>query len=204
MSLNRGKKKSSIGLLVCLVGLIWVQLFYSSAVRAQSNPASKAGLKAAVTFRCLWWSENQMDGLNPNSPPPKTTEVVLKKWEYSDPIGVPHPDVVDVVVELGNDTDKELNGLTATISTRWLIGPQTNKAKAKWGKAASVKRLSAFNLAPKAKQMFQIPINLAEQMKRLERTRAWPWRLQALITVATTAGKILLRTQAALPISPGD
>ena len=145
-----------------------------------------------------------MDGLNPNSPPPKTTEVVLKKWEYSDPIGVPHPDVVDAVMELGNDTDAEVSNLTVNVSTRWLIGPQKNKARAVWGKAASVERLSAFKLDAHAKHTLRIPVNLAEQMKKLEKTRSWPWRLQVSVIITSSSGKVLMRTQADLPITPGD
>src|SRR5262245_8658291 len=67
-----------------------------------SQTAAPPALRADVAFACLWWSEAQMEGLNPNAPPPKRTEVRITKWEYSDPVGVPHPDVVDVVVILAN------------------------------------------------------------------------------------------------------
>lgn len=195
------RRKCSI---ITLVGLLSGQVLASSFGFAQPKPAPASKLSAAITFRCLWWSEKQMDGLNPNSPPPKTTEVILKKWEYSDPVGVPHPDVVDIVVELGNDADTEATDLTVNVSTRWLIGPQSKKSRAVWGKAASVERLSSFKIAAHGKQALRIPVNLAEQMKRLEKTRSWPWRLQVTVVVTSASGKTLLRKQADLPITPGD
>ena len=41
-----------------------------------------------------------MEGLNPNKPPPKETVVRIEKWEYSDPIAVPHPDNVSLIVNV--------------------------------------------------------------------------------------------------------
>lgn len=195
------RRKYSI---ICLVCLLAGQALASGVGLAQSKPAPASKLSAAITFRCLWWSEKQMDGLNPNSPPPKTTEVTLNKWEYSDPIGVPHPDVVDVVVELGNDADTEAGNLTVKVSTRWLIGPQSKKSKAVWGKAAAVERLSDFKIVAHGKHTLRIPMKLAEQMKRLEQTRSWPWRIEVTVLVTSASGKTLLRKQADLPITPGD
>ncbi|MBS1790425.1 MAG: hypothetical protein JST85_22060 [Acidobacteria bacterium] len=195
------RRKCSIISLTCLLS---GQILASGFGFAQPNPAPASKLSAAITFRCLWWSEKQMDGLNPNAPPPKTTEVTLNKWEYSDPIGVPHPDVVDLVVELGNTADAEVNDLTVNVSTRWLIGPQSKKSRAVWGKAALVERLSSFKIAGHDKHILRIPVNLADQMRRLEKTRFWPWRLQATVLVTSASGKALLRKQADLPITPGD
>src|ERR1035438_1215330 len=82
-------------LLCCLVGTT------AHSQESASQPA-KPELAVEVSFSCLWWSEAQMEGLNPNAPPPKETETKLTKWEYSDPIGVPHPDVFDIAVALNN------------------------------------------------------------------------------------------------------
>jgi hypothetical protein len=49
-----------------------------------------------------------MEGITPNAPPPKGTEVKLTKWEYSDPVGVPHPDTVDVLFTLSSDDSEAL------------------------------------------------------------------------------------------------
>jgi hypothetical protein len=176
----------------------------SDRPRAQTLSGQKPKLAVAITFRCLWWSDVQKNGLNPNAPPPKTTEVVLRKWEYSDPIDVPHPDVVDVVVELRNESEVEAKNLMVDISTRWQTGPQRSRAKAVWGKTASVQRLSPFNLEAHAAHTLRVPVNLAERMKKLEKTGSWPWRLQATVTITSPTGKVLARTQANLPVTPGD
>ena len=54
-----------------------------------------------VSFHCLWWSAAQMHNLDIEKPPPKETDVELKKWEYSDPVGVPNPDEITLVAEVG-------------------------------------------------------------------------------------------------------
>jgi hypothetical protein len=171
---------------------------------AQPPAASAPNVMAAVTFRCLWWSEEQMKGLNPNSPPPKATEVTIKRWEYSDPIGAPHPDVVDVVVDLRNRTDAPANNLVVYVSALWQIGPQKNKARAVWGKRALLRRFSAVSLDAHGSQTLRAPVNLAEKMKKLVGARSWPWRLRAQITVTSVSGKLLHRNTADLPIIPGD
>jgi hypothetical protein len=187
--------------LVCLLGL-GSELIYARAQQA-STPAPH--VSTAITFRCLWWSDEQKNGLNPNAPPPKTTEVILKKWEYSDPIEVPHPDVVDVVVEIRNDSDLPAADLTVDVATRWRIGPLRNEDQATWGKATSAQRLSVASLSPRGTHTLRVPVNLAEKMKQLRPKRTWPWALRAQATATSAAsGKILSTIEADLPITPGD
>src|SRR5215472_4906630 len=87
-------------LISAVVVLAFVQISLTACSVPEHREPAAASLQADVSFTCLWWSEAQMEGLNPNSPPPKNTEVKLAKWEYSDPVGVPHPDTIDVVVTL--------------------------------------------------------------------------------------------------------
>ena len=54
-------------------------------------------------YECLWWSEQQMEGLDPNHPPRKETPTRITKWEYSDPVAVPHPDVVTLVAQIPSE-----------------------------------------------------------------------------------------------------
>ncbi len=61
-------------------------------------PTGKAS-PPVIHFECLWWSLAQQEHFNPNAPPTKSTLVRLTKWEYSDPVGVPHPDTVDGVIQ---------------------------------------------------------------------------------------------------------
>src|SRR5438874_12821838 len=70
--------------------------------------AAAPGPTLTAHFECLWWSEAQMAQFDPNHPPAKATRVALKIWEYSDPVGVPHPDVVELVAEIRNDSKVRL------------------------------------------------------------------------------------------------
>jgi len=79
------------------------------------HQAAAAGLSAH--YECLWWSTEQMRNLDPNHPPLKTSVVRLAKWEYSDPIGVPHPDLVTLVVRVPKAEAAHLS-----VRTEWLGG----------------------------------------------------------------------------------
>ena len=81
--------------------------------------AQNHDLTASIAFECLWWSSDQMIGLDPNRPPPKATKVRLEKWEYSDPVGVPHPESIDIVIEI--DAGAEAVRKTMEVSVRWKV-----------------------------------------------------------------------------------
>jgi hypothetical protein len=85
--------------------------------------AAAAAPSVAASYECLWWAPAQMVDLDPNKPPPKATPTPLSRWEYSDPVGVPHPDVVTLVVHI---SAADAAGLT--VRTQWLgktWSPQT-------------------------------------------------------------------------------
>jgi len=171
----------------------------ASYASGQSPPT----LAAQVTFRCLWWSESQMVGLNPNSPPPKGTEVVIRKWEYSDPVGVPHPDTVDVVVELENKGSSPAAGVTVVVTRQWLVGSKKSRASAKWSAPEAALTSQSATIAPGQTLPVRATIDLASRMAELDKKGQWPWGLRALVTVRG-GDKVLLTSQAELPISRGD
>jgi len=82
-------------------------LFAGSALAAATVSAS---------YECLWWSAaQQMANFNPDHPPPKLTPTPIARWEYSDPVAPPHPDVVTLVVRVDAADAARL-----TVQTRWL------------------------------------------------------------------------------------
>src|SRR5215510_2763262 len=89
-------------------------------------------VNATLSFKALWWSQSQMENLNPNAPPPKTQVIELERWEYTDPIGVPHPDTVDLVASLSIPPGSSAVHLNARTTGRWKIGPQSDADKAVW------------------------------------------------------------------------
>jgi hypothetical protein len=78
-----------------------------------------------VHYECLWWSPAQMVGLDPNHPPAKTTATSIARWEYSDPVGVPHPDVVDLVARVRQQEARPLS-----FKVRWFYGSHWSRPAA--------------------------------------------------------------------------
>ncbi len=162
-------------------------------------------LSADITFRALWWSPAQMEGLNPNAPPPKTTDVVLRKWEYSDPIGVPHPDVVNAVVQVRNEGEATLADVGVSISGQWQTGPLGAQREAGWTAPVVLRTLPVGSMAPGASVTAKLPIEVGHKIKELEVSRAWPWAFRLLLSVTRGAdAKPLVQREAELPIRPGD
>ncbi len=181
--------------------VVLAALVVSAGCRTSS---SKAALSADITFRCLWWSQAQMEGLNPNSPPPKTTEVVLRRWEYTDPVGVPHPDVIDVVADLKN-LGGEARGLVVEFTSQWRTGPLDAESRAAWGHVVPLYRSEPFQLGHNESRTVRVTVDLAAKMKALEATAAWPWTLRVGLTVRHLgASKTLLTEEVDFPIHPGN
>lgn len=172
---------------------------------AMQCPAQAQAPKIVVSarFECMWWNEQQMNGMDPNNPPPKQTRVVLKRWEYSDPIGVPHPDSVDVAINVKNGAGAALEGAVVEVEAEWLEGPQSRKAASRWTARSAVGKPLSVSLAPDGHQDLTVPIDLAGKMKALESSRRWPWALRAFITVRQGRA-VIGSTEHELPITPGD
>ncbi len=154
-------------------------------------------------FECLWWSPQQMEGLNPNNPPPKTTPVTLTKWEYSDPVGIPHPDSVDLVLVVQTDASSGQT-FSPSVKISWLEGPMSDKRKAQWTLAAEQPTAAGIQLNRDRPQMVRVPIAIAPKMSELSKRDRWPWALGAEAAIEVdhrvVAGPIHLE----LPIMPGD
>jgi hypothetical protein len=173
------------------------------AACAGPAPQTAPAVSVRLEFRCLWWSPDEMEGMDPEDPPPKRTEVRLTQWEYTDPIGVPHPDVVDVVAEVTNEGAEPLTDATVTGAASWREGPINDESRAAWASAADkpTRRLSVPGHATRA---VRFPVDIATRMKGLDKKRAWPWTLRVDVSVTDATGSLLARAHAELPIEPGD
>jgi len=86
------------------------RFFLALPALAATGPAHAAPpVTIRAHYECLWWADNQMEGLRSDSPLPKTTRVKLDRWEYSDPVGVPNPDEVILVLALSAPSARTLN-----------------------------------------------------------------------------------------------
>jgi hypothetical protein len=186
-------------LLACAIFLIAVYAWSTSPTEGIGTD-----ITATISFRCLWWSTAQMEGLNPNAPPPKTTEVMLQKWAYTDPIGVPHPDVVDVVVELKNHGDQPVESLDVRLTGRWRVGPMTSQSRAAWEKPI-VLWTDTISVGPQYIQNIRVPVHIATKMAELAKARRWPWALQVNLLIRQAGGeRPLLTREVDFTIRPGD
>lgn len=184
-----------------LSALILTGLLFGYALAEQPRPQWAAD----ITFRCLWWSEAQMEGFDPNSPPPKTTEVTIHKWEYTDPVGVPHPDSVDLVVALANNGITPATEVVAEIAGQWRVGPMNSEERAVWGKLKPLQTWQSLTVIPGKPTVLRVPIDIATHISELDKKGSWPWMFRALLTVrAVGVDKPLLNREVALPIHPGD
>jgi len=169
----------------------------------QEAPAPK--LRADVSFACLWWSEAQMEGLNPDAPPPKNTEVRITKWEYSDPVGVPHPDVVDIVVTLVDSSGQARSDLEVEVATEWKEGSLRDATDAVWSRATVIQNFSNVSIGSSGQQTLRVPVDLEAVMDSLAQQQKWPYGLRATATVRDrNSVERLVEGAAELPIQRGD
>lgn len=199
MSTRHYVMQATAGLLCCCATML-------ACAQNSARPSSAdKTLLTNIGFACLWWSESQMEGMNPNSPPPKNTEVKLTKWEYSDPIGVPHPDVVDAVLTLNNQTDAALSNLEVEVTVQWKTGPSRKASAAVWTDRSVLKQLRDVKVEAGAQQTVRVPVDLKKEMDELEKQKKWPFALRVGAEVRRTGvATALSQTRSELPITPGD
>jgi hypothetical protein len=193
-------------LLVAIAAAATMVLTASCSSRPAADEASTpADLGVRVRFTAMWWSEAQMDGLNPNNPPPKNTEVELTRWEYTDPVGVPHPDSVDAVVTVENKGKAQSGDLIATIAREWQIGPLDDKSAATWQESTVLLKTDRFRIPAGSTHTARVPIDLKTVMDQLAREKRWPHALRVSVSVDDANGRPLVtRTQVEFPIRRGD
>jgi hypothetical protein len=144
-----------------------------------------------------------MEGMDPNNPPPKETRVVLKRWEYTDPVGVPHPDVVDVVAQIRNDSGHDTEGIILEVEIQWFEGALSKKTSATWGEKMLLSKPPPIRLAPGGTKIIRMPVDMAAKMASLAPAHRWPWSLRVLMT-ARVAGITVASRQMELLINPAD
>jgi hypothetical protein len=182
----------------------------SSAAVPQTGDGTSQGpaaavLHADVAFACLWWSEAQMEGLNPNAPPPKKTEVRITKWEYSDPIGVPHPDDVDIVVTIANTSGRAISNVDVELAGEWNEGSRRSAADAVWSPQTVIQTFPTVSIAASGRQTLRAAVSLKSEMDALARLQKWPYGFRATVTVRVRGtDEPLFKTRADLPIRRGD
>ena len=157
----------------------------------------------AGTFEAMWWSPQQMENLDPNNPPPKSTRVTLSKWEYSDPVGVPHPDTVDFVATIRNAQGKDEVRITPRVQVQWMEGSIKDRGTASWSAALEREITGPIVVKGGQSQQLRVPVDIAAKMKTMEAARQWPWQLRVNV-ILLWDNRQVAQTSQELPITPGD
>lgn len=170
------------------------------------QPAAPPKLSAKIEFRCLWWSAEQKRNFNPNQPPPKTTEVVIDRWEYTDPVGVPHPDTVTLHASVRNNSDKPAGPVRMKAEIRWKTGPQLKPAAAQWEPGTIfLASLETAPIAPGEQVAMQAPVAIQSKMNSLDKRDWWTHEMEVILTgTDLRTGRTLFREVRPFRIQPGD
>lgn len=166
-------------------------------------PAPAQELSARAEFHTLWWSKEQMSHFDPNKPPPKQTEVLIDRWEYTDPVGVPHPDEIMAHVLVRNKGEKASAPVQVIVQVRWKEGSQKSSKSAIWGPARLVKTVQLKPVPARGESSFTVPVALAPRMNQLEKRGRWPYELE-LIVIGRSSGAPAFRYVRPFPIRRGD
>ena len=174
-----------------------------------ASPATEAPaaptLAVHVQFTAMWWSEAQMEGLDPNDPPPKNTEVELTRWEYTDPVGVPHPDIVNILVTVENRGTKPVSDLTVTSEGEWKIGPLEDESHGRWGETVILGKADRLQVPAASTRTIRVPVNLKQMMDALRPQDQWPYVLRVDVSVEQPGvAESLAMAQIDFPIRPGN
>ena len=172
-------------------------------VWAITTPALAQELSAEAEFRTLWWSKEQMRNFDPNRPPPKATELVIDHWEYSDPVGVPHPDEITAQIAIRNKGSEPSPAFRLCVEVRWKEGPESNSKRVRWSTPRTLKTADIAAVPGNGEKLFSIPIDLEARMAALEGKNWWPHEME-LIVSGSASGSPLFRYRRSFPILRGD
>jgi hypothetical protein len=192
-------------MLPVVMSICVVLMAVSCVSPSKTEPPAATQLAVDVRFTAMWWSEAQMEGLDPNNPPPKSTEVELARWEYTDPVGVPHPDEMDILVSVANKGATPLSDLIVTTEGEWRVGSLGDEPGAKWGESSVLRRSDGIQVQGGSTQTIRVPVSLKQMMDALEPQNRWPYGLRVNVRVEQLGGSShLAGMQVEFPIRPGN
>jgi hypothetical protein len=133
--------------------------------------AAESAVKADIVFSGMWWSEQQVVGMNPDHPPPMTTRAMLGQWNAEDNQWPPHPDVVDVDVTLTGK--RSTSNVPVQIGYQWYAKGQFTPLK--------MLRKDTLNFDGETGQTLHSSIKVMEYLNQ----EHFPKRLRVVINIAS-------------------
>lgn len=153
----------------------------------------------------MWWSEAQMIGMDLDSPPSKTAEIQLDRWEYGDPIGNPNPATFNVVALVS--VPYAMGGIALTAQMRWLVGPLTDRSAATWTEWEDFVRLEPARVPGTGPTMIQLgSVALRDVQMRLYTENLWPHAFETQLQIYNRSNEqaTAITVSRRLEILPGD
>lgn len=175
--------------------------------RPESASSADAAPAIAISFRGVWYSESEMRRLGQGetdvSP---TAPIELKAWEYTDPIGSPHPDIVEVAIAVTPAADAAAREVRVGLREQWLIGGAEGPSTATWQDPLPPRQLdTAVRLSPGTTTDVRMPVAIGDMVRSLGAADRYPWRLRVLVSLDDASSQqALAMAEGELPIIPGD
>jgi hypothetical protein len=175
--------------------------------RQQPSVSEEATPSVAVSFRGLWFSEDEMRRLGQGETAVSPTQdVELEAWEFTDPIGTPHPDVVNVIVRITSPSDAPPRDVRIGVREQWKTGSAEGESTAAWGDPLPERQLDGTSrLASGAITEVRLPVAVGNMVRTLGSKDRYPWRLRVLVELRdASSSRSLVTADKELPIIPGD
>jgi hypothetical protein len=168
-------------------------------------PDGELALEVTAELRSLWWNDEELAQRNAEPPPPKTTEVVLDRWDAGDPT-VPSPQAVDLRVRVENRSTVPGADLLLMAATRWKGGPINDPSRAAWSAAESLPGGPIPLVVPASlhREHRFTGLELQAAIERLSDEGLWPWQMEVQLRVvrAQQPHRTLAETRVRLPMQP--
>jgi len=193
------RSKAKLVKIIQLALFVFLLSLVTGCIR--SLPPVSDALAGELHFGANWWTTDQMEDLDPDNPPPKADNIKLEVWDPSDPVGTPHPDVIDVVINIQNYTLESSIRLKA--ESRWLIGDfYGDQSSGEWTNFQPLSDPIVVEIDRKTTRevtVSQIPVR--KKLDALAQNNQWAYLLEVSVVVESTSAPrqpIRLRRQLAL------
>ncbi len=163
-------------------------LLTGGCATAVHQPVTQAAIEADATFVALWWSEAQMENLDLDNPPVKSTLMTLVQWDASDPVGTLHPEQFEVNTSV-SASSAVTRPLWIEISSRWGIGRLSDQKDLTWTDWLLVKQLDVLEPGIAQTEVFRYPVAIDAMQQTLFEQGRWPWVYQVTLSVFADKSK---------------
>lgn len=157
-----------------------------SCKKSEPEPTTTETIEVEIVFSALWWSVDQMEGLNVSNAPPKQSRINLAKWEASDPVGTPHPKSFDVIAII--NTPASAPQASIALKRRLGIGGLFKSEPLSWTEWKAVGKPKSIKLAVNAENKILLgTIQIDKIQELLYQKKQWPWVFEAEVELTITS-----------------